>query len=83
MPDYKRLFISFELSFNEDDGLIYWNPVDNDKTIQQDNAVRELVEQGYKIVGTVPTTASLETNNEGVSVVRPFTQGIEVFLVKD
>jgi hypothetical protein len=91
---YKRIFIPFSKDYNsinnEEINHRYECaiPVETEESTIADKEILEHLNNGWKIVSTVASTASeinIDSNNPNFPIVTPFTytNGIEVFLIKE
>jgi hypothetical protein len=91
--DFKRVYIQFEANidgvegYNEEDGFtnIECFSMECNKSYEADEQIRQLLNDGYEIVSTAPTTATILSpswHDESKRWSGVFTDGIEVFLVK-
>ena len=64
---------------------VLYSPNDGEKTFEADREIRKHIEEGWKIVSTCPITASINLlHDKGRDdVYATYTQGIEVFMIKE
>ena len=64
---------------------VLYSPHDGEGTLKADKEIRKNIEEGWKIVSTCPITASINLlHDKGRDdVYATYTQGIEVFMVKE
>jgi H2-forming N5,N10-methylenetetrahydromethanopterin dehydrogenase-like enzyme len=86
---YKRMYIPFDndMQYDSNDGqsTVLYSPNDGERTLKADKEIRKNIEEGWKIVSTCPITASINLLHDRGrdDVYATYTQGIEVFMVKD
>ena len=64
---------------------VLYSPNDGERTLKADKEISKHIEEGWKIVSTCPITASINLLHDRGrdDVYATYTQGIEVFMVKD
>ena len=66
--------------------IVLFSPHDGEGTLKADKEIRKNIEEGWKIVSTCPITASVNLlmEDKGLDdLYATYTQGIEVFMVKE
>ncbi len=90
--DYKRIYISYDTDYSE--ALNSISPQEGEYSKSADKEIKKHLNDGWRIVSTAPVIASWRRNAENLSGIAPnkhewqdyvftYTNGIEVFLVKD
>ena len=90
--DYKRINILYDTDYC--DALHRISPEEGEYSKSADNEIKKHLNDGWRIVSTAPVIASWRRNAENLSGIAPnkhewqdyvftYTNGIEVFLVKD
>ena len=83
------MYIPFDndMQYDSNDGqsTVLYSPNDGERTLKADKEMRKNIEEGLKIVSTGPITASINLLHDRGrdDVYATYTQGIEVFMVKD
>ena len=90
--DYKRIYITYDFDYNTT--LHIASSIDSKWSKSADEKIKKHLNDGWRIVSTAPVIASKRLNAEYLSGMPPtkhqwqdyvftYTDGIEVFLVKD
>jgi hypothetical protein len=88
MAQFKRIWLPYkkenDVSKDGTKTLFLYTPIDDEETRKADDEIQFLIAHGWKIVSTAPVTASFNfLNTEWGDIYHTFTNGIEVFLVKE
>ncbi len=84
---FKRVYIQYssdEIRNMTDDDFSWWVPCDSDKTTEADEQIEKHLNEGWKIVSSVPVVGTFTQKiSDEVSIPFVVTDGIEVLMIKE